>query len=272
MAADSVLTLANDRLEKLVDETRSVTELLAVSDELVAHGIRGLWQLITRRGLIPLGLPELQNAIRGRHTESAFAVAEAAGEGRTQAVIDKLLRHPLLDEGRALAGSESIIVSIVAGPELTPSEIGRIKDHVQREAEKADVTVGAVCDDAHAGRLSVILIVTRRAAQEDPDSREDVDVVETAGQLAPMSTPRPSSGPAHSLKSSASDHNFELADKSTGRRRRKRHESLQPELALQVIPRGRFDKSEPTVHGGSDLDVPSYIRRNVSLVDFPSLS
>ena len=36
--------------------------------------------------------------------------------------------------------------------------------------------------------------------------------------------------------------------------------------------RGRFDKSEPTVYGGSDLDVPTYIRRNVSLVDFPSLS
>lgn len=269
MSADSVLTLANHRLEKLIDETRSVTEVMAISDELVAHGIRGLWQLITRRGLIPLGLPELQKAIRGRHTESAFAVAEAAGEGRTQAVLDKLLKHPLLDEGRALTEAENVIVSIVSGPELTPAEIGRIKDHVQREAEQADVTVGAVCDESHAGRLSVLLVVTRRTASEKPEILED-DSAETFGQTPPA--PHTSSRFVPPAPILAGDGRSEQADKSSGRRRRKRHEGQQPELALQVIPKGRFDKSEPTVHGGSDLDVPTYIRRNVSLVDFPSLS
>ncbi len=269
MSADSVLSLANHRLGKLIDESQPITEVLAVSDELVAHGIRGLWQLITRRGLIPLGLPELQKAIRGRHTESAFAVAEASGEGRTQAVLDKLLKHPLLDEGRTLAEAENVIVSIVSGPELTPAEIGRIKDHVQREADKADVTVGAVCEETHAGRLSVLLVVTRRTAADKPEILVD-DTAEAFGQLP--STPH---GPSRFVPPPsilAGDRRSESADKSSGRRRRKRHEAQQPELALQVIPKGRFDKSEPTVHGGSDLDVPTYIRRNVSLVDFPSLS
>lgn len=270
MAADSVLGLANHRLGKLIDESRPITEVLAISDELVAHGIRGLWQLITRRGLIPLGLPELHKAIRGRHTDSAFAVAEASGEGRTQAVLDKLLKHPLLDEGRALSEAETIIVSIVSGPELTPAEIGRIKDHVQREAEKADVTVGAVCDDANAGRLSVLLVVTRRSAADKPEILED-EVEDSVAEPAPA--PRTSSRFTPPASVFTGERRTDpAADKATGRRRRKRHEAQQPELALQVIPKGRFDKSEPTVHGGSDLDVPSYIRRNVSLVDFPSLS
>ncbi len=268
MSADSVLSLGNHRLGKLIDESQPITEVLAVSDELVAHGIRGLWQLITRRGLIPLGLPELQKAIRGRHTESAFAVAEASGEGRTQAVLDKLLKHPLLDDGRALTEAENVIVSIVSGPELTPAEIGRIKDHVQREADKADVTVGAVCDETHAGRLSVLLVVTRRTAAEKPEILED-DSAETFGQTPAPHTSSRFVPPAPIL---TGDRRSEPADKSSGRRRRKRHEVQQPELALQVIPKGRFDKSEPTVHGGSDLDVPTYIRRNVTLVDFPSLS
>ena len=36
-------------------------------------------------------------------------------------------------------------------------------------------------------------------------------------------------------------------------------------LPLEIISKGRFEKSEPTIHGGEDLDVPTYIRRGVAL-------
>ena len=39
----------------------------------------------------------------------------------------------------------------------------------------------------------------------------------------------------------------------------------QTQLPLEIISRGRFDKSEPTIHQGEDLDVPTYIRRGISL-------
>ena len=39
----------------------------------------------------------------------------------------------------------------------------------------------------------------------------------------------------------------------------------QTQLPLEIISKGRFDKSEPTIHKGEDLDVPTYIRRGVSL-------
>jgi len=34
---------------------------------------------------------------------------------------------------------------------------------------------------------------------------------------------------------------------------------------LEIVSKGRFDKSEPTIHKGEDLDVPTYIRRGVAL-------
>jgi hypothetical protein len=37
------------------------------------------------------------------------------------------------------------------------------------------------------------------------------------------------------------------------------------QLPLEIISKGRFDKSEPTIHKGADLDVPTSIRRGVSL-------
>jgi len=34
-------------------------------------------------------------------------------------------------------------------------------------------------------------------------------------------------------------------------------------LPLEIVNKGRFDKSEPTIHKGEDLDVPTYIRRGL---------
>ena len=38
-------------------------------------------------------------------------------------------------------------------------------------------------------------------------------------------------------------------------------------IPLEIVSRGRFDKSEPTIVRGEDLDVPTYIRRGVALTD-----
>ena len=36
-------------------------------------------------------------------------------------------------------------------------------------------------------------------------------------------------------------------------------------LPLDIVNKGRFDKSEPTIHKGEDLDLPTYVRRGVAL-------
>ena len=40
---------------------------------------------------------------------------------------------------------------------------------------------------------------------------------------------------------------------------------VQTQLPLTIISKGRFDKSEPTLHRGEDLDVPTFIRRGVAM-------
>jgi cell division protein FtsZ len=39
----------------------------------------------------------------------------------------------------------------------------------------------------------------------------------------------------------------------------------QETLPLEGVSRGRFDKSEPTLYEGEDLDVPTFLRRGISL-------
>jgi hypothetical protein len=56
----------------------------------------------------------------------------------------------------------------------------------------------------------------------------------------------------------------QLYSRQTGQPRRK-SARLQKELPLEIIFKGRFDKSEPTIRHGEDLDVATYIRRGVAL-------
>jgi len=39
----------------------------------------------------------------------------------------------------------------------------------------------------------------------------------------------------------------------------------QEQLSFEPVTRGRFEKSEPTIVDGQDLDVPAFMRRNVRL-------
>jgi hypothetical protein len=49
------------------------------------------------------------------------------------------------------------------------------------------------------------------------------------------------------------------------RGRKSGNKPIQTQLPLTIISKGRFDKSEPTKHNGEDLDVPTFIRRGISL-------
>jgi hypothetical protein len=53
--------------------------------------------------------------------------------------------------------------------------------------------------------------------------------------------------------------------RGAGRARNGQSKLRQTQLPLEIVSKGRFDKSEPTIHKGEDLDVPTYIRRGMAL-------
>jgi cell division protein FtsZ len=45
----------------------------------------------------------------------------------------------------------------------------------------------------------------------------------------------------------------------------KKPEAKQETLQFEPVSRGRFEKSEPTIIDGQDLDVPTFLRKNVKV-------
>ena len=265
--ADGVICLPCQKTFKLIDENTSMLDTFRIAGRLLAESIWGVWRLLARPGLIHIHFDDLCALVRDRHSESAFASVEACGPARSREAVEKLLAHPLLDEGRALAESNAVLVSIVGGKDLTMAEVNRVMEQISRHCEQAQIIMGAAVDETLKNRLFVTVIAAKQnvvsaplpvaTAPEEPSGQEEISrgfgarpVSRNLGQ-----SPSLTLGQREQL----------LSGQSRGRTRRAGPRMRQEQLPLAIISKGRFDKSEPTIHKGEDLDLPTFVRRGVPL-------
>ena len=241
-AADGVVCLPSQKIFKLIDENSTLVETFRVTGGFLIEGVRGVWSLLTRPGLIQVHFGDLCALLRDRHAENAFAFVEASGAGRAREVVEKILTHPLLDEGRVLAESDAVLVSLTAGKDLTMAEINRVMESVKRQCGHAQIIMGAAVDPALKDKLCVTVIAARQHTA--PTSVTARTETHTAGTMPGAR---------------------EVVVARTPHKRKGGAKPVQTQLPLTIVSKGRFDKSEPTKHNGEDLDVPTFLRRGVPL-------
>ena len=265
--ADGVICLPCQKTFKLIDENTSVLDTFRITDGLLVESLRGVWRLLMRPGLIQIHFDDLCALVRDRHSESVFASVEATGPARAREVVEKLIAHPLLDEGRALAESSAVLVSLMGGKDLTMAEVNRVMEQIGRHCERAKIIMGATVDGAAKNHLSVTVIAAKQSpiSLELPSLNASGEPVESPAPrgIAPLPGSRgvpPSSSPL------TPEQREQILGKQAGDRGRRTGPKMrQAQLPLAIISKGRFDKSEPTIHKGEDLDIPTYIRRGVAL-------
>ena len=263
--ADGVICLPSQKIFKLIDENTSVLDTFRITGNLLVEGMRGVWRLLTRPGLIQIHFEDLRVLVRDRHSESVFASVEASGAARSREIVEKLLSHPLLDEGRSLAESDAVLVSLMGGTDLTMAEVNRVMEQIGRQCERAQIIMGAAVDETFKNRLSVTVIAAKQnvsAKMETPNG----DVAQSL-ECADASSLSKRRHVAAIHGNHSPSPTLEQREQTVSRRGRGRRNSgmLQTQLPLAIISKGRFDKSEPTIHKGEDLDLPTYVRRGIAL-------
>ncbi|TSA40415.1 MAG: hypothetical protein D4R57_01785 [Verrucomicrobiales bacterium] len=282
LACDGVICLPNQKAFKLLCEDVSFSDSFRASSKLLIEGALGVWRLMMHRGLIEIHFEELCALLRERHGESCFATVESSGENRTDVLLGKISAHPLLDGTKALEEAATVLVSILGGTDLSMTDVNRVMQHVTDHSKKARVIMGAAVDETFRGRLAVTIIAAAPRKQEvgkpsaAPAKPVEIETPEVAAEFCGellqsevkaaerVVTPAVTVAPALNL-----EQREEIISKHTGKpiRSRKAGEPRmrQITLPLDIVNKGRFDKSEPTIHKGEDLDLPTYIRRGVAL-------
>jgi cell division protein FtsZ len=278
--ADGVICLANERLATLIDEKTGLLEAFRFSHEWLGQGLRGIWRLLTKPGLINVDFAHLRTVLRDRHGESAFVTVEASGPNRAREIVDRITTSPMLEAGKQLDEAASVLISIAGGAELSMAEVNRLMEPFNHRCANADVVMGAMIDPALQDRLEVTVIATRRLTTVEEAEKMTDRLLQEAllpaqtdnslgthmrGCAEPPPPPPRYMPPPPELTSEQKER---FMDRKTGipaPLRRVLPRLRQGQLPLDVISKGRFEKSQPTIHEGVDLDLPTFKRRGTVL-------
>lgn len=280
--SDAVMGLSTEQLAVAAGPAGDLAGVFNISNELVAQGLKGVWRLLNRKGLIPLGFADFQKALSGARRHTAFAVADAEGPDRAREVTQKLLSHPWCQMGRPFNEAERVLVGITGGAGLSMTEINEIMRTMQQTFGQAHISMGAGLDANLGGRIEVVLIASAPARSAPAPAENCVldtaveDRNDGAGEGLELGLPEaPEPVVSHSSNrllapppELTQEQAKDIMNKRGGKVARIKQaipRLLQGQLPLQIVSKGRFEKSEPTIHHGEDLDVPTYLRRGAPL-------
>ena len=242
-AADVVVALPNQKLFRLMGGDVRVAEAFERADVMVSHALYCLWRLMARPGLMGLDFADVRALIKGAGGIGAFGYGEGSGSGRAVQAAQRLLESPYLESGRLLHEAEAVLVSVTGGTDMTLAEVDEI-GRLIRGATRAEtpLLMGTSVDPAWDGKIGITVLAAERwKADSTGQLRLGLDSIGSPASVPASPPPQEREGP----------------ERSEGQR----------ELTLAARPRGldRFKGSEPTVENGENLDIPTFMRRNVSL-------
>src|SRR5947208_2491127 len=280
-----------------------IRQAFAVADMTISQSVRAIVNLVQRPGIVRIGFDDLLVALRSPNGRCLFGFGESDSDNRAHDALTQALKNPLMDRGRMLADAAHLLVQVAGGPGMTLSEVEVLMQELSRHVhEQTQILFGAVVDGRLGDRLTVT-IITSLAPEEDLSSAQTPSALSSAStqpqapeqyQYAapqvnvepepvpmepvppeesisfehsvaaePLSAPPPvTSKPkpmiVTPLKKAVSQKEEKLpTDKSLP--------AKQEILQFEPVTRGRFEKSEPTIVEGEDLDVPTYLRQNIKV-------
>lgn len=243
-SADAVVVFPNQRVIEWVDEGAQVGEAFRMVDHVVGGGLRTLWKLVTEPGHMKLDFSDLRRMIRLGGGTLAMATAEVAGDDRVRDALEEIQNSPLLDRGALIPTARNVLIGVACGPDFKLAEMEKLSGALSGKTRPdVHLHVGVAVDPEFEGRLNVTVLLAEGE--------------ESGGENSPAA---PSPGPDSSVPPGT-----EAANGVKPGRKSKSAKPVQPLLRLDSTPKGRFRDVQPTYHDGVDMDVPTYIRRRISL-------
>lgn len=157
--ANALVTFDNNRMGELVIAKQGVHEAFTAADKMIGESIKAVIRLVARPGIINVGLDDLVTALRSKRSRCLFGSGIATGKDRATTALRNALASPLLDQGTLLNNTQSILVHLSGGENLTLFEIELLMRQLQKYVpDKAHILFGAAIDPNMENQLSITLI------------------------------------------------------------------------------------------------------------------
>ena len=240
--ADTVVRMSNQSVMEKQGEGCSVLECFEASNNHVLESLMGFGRLMRSDGTLNIDFAHMRNIISGQHGESFLATVEVAGDARPRALMDAIIKHPFLHARRCFQKARGVVISLVGSESLSMNEVQEFVEHIKSVAPVAQLSLGVHIDETLGNCVGAMVMFPYpdAALSKEASDRPGVKVLQV-----------------NRLKRTANDE-LPLSDSADPG-------FSQQQLPLVSISKGRFDKGEPNLHDGKDLDVPTFLRQNIIL-------
>lgn len=276
---DAVIPLPNDLLLQEAAEGETVLDSFARADEWIGRGVKSIWSMMFRTGLINLDFATLRQAFHTRGGKTLFGLATGEGEDAVAEALESLKLCPLLSTPEFARKADRLLVNIVGGTDLTLPKVNDIMAAVTEQfGKEAHVIMGAVIDETCQGRVELMVLGTSDVGsrvftpRRAPASRGR-GVAPSTGTSASTSTGEPALAFPTAAPGSVEEPQLDLGGDATTVKPASRKGRGAPTVPVNQVElsfgehetRGTFEKSDRNLFEGQDLDVPTYLRQGLKL-------
>ena len=262
---DAVIPLANDMLLQEGTEQTSVLDSFAQADQWIGRGVKSIWGMLSRTGLINVDFTALRQVFQQRGGKTLFGLGVGEGENPAQAALDDLKNCPLLHTPEYARKADRLLVNITGGADLSLTKVNELMTAITEEfGKEAHVVMGAAIDEGLQGKVEICVIGTadlgtrnfaRRTAPAIPRATPEKNVRATTTSSAPESNTN--------VKTTVSPDTVRAAAAVHPEKPKQVEFGFQGEPAEN---RGSFEKSDRNLFEGQDLDVPTYLRKGIKVL------
>jgi cell division protein FtsZ len=156
---DTLIKISNNKLLEEVDDETTTIEAFRKADETLMQGIRGISELITKRGYINLDFADINAVMRGAGT-AMLGIGIGKGENRAIDAAKNAMESRLLEQ--PVENATAIILNISAPENVKLKEMHMAAAIIKQKcSEQADVRLGLIIDDSISDdEMRVTLIAT----------------------------------------------------------------------------------------------------------------
>ncbi len=156
---DALITISNDRLLSMISKDTSVKEAFEITDRVLRQSVQAIADLITIPGLINLDLADVRAVIK----DAGFAlvgIGVGRGNNKGSTAAEAAISSPLLEV--SIKGSNSLLVNVTGGLDMSLYEINQIVDIVSKAAgNEANIVFGAIISEKMQDEIRVTVIATK---------------------------------------------------------------------------------------------------------------
>lgn len=248
-ACDAVIPLPNDILLQEAADNETVLDSFARADEWIGRGVKSIWSMLSKTGLINVDFATLRQAFQNRGAKTLFGLAEGSGENAAAEAIADLKLCPLLHTPEFSRKADRLLVNISGGTELTLPKVNEIMNAIAEQfGRDSHIIMGAVIDEGLQGRVEISVLGTSDMGARGAVTRRPIPVRARASVARPDEPPqRP--------ESAAQEAAVPAGPKPS-----------QEEFGFgEVESRGQFERTDRNLFDGQDLDVPTYLRKGIKI-------